>query len=69
LPENLLESELSGRFNAWKPSERFYRSYGFKLTETIEHCIWGQNVVEERWDVENEKPGLDDSWNVTDYCV
>lgn len=33
------------------PARLLYQSFGFRLTETIEHDLWGQHLVEERWDL------------------
>lgn len=35
-----------------KAARYLYESYGFELSETIEHHIWGQHLIEERWDME-----------------
>ena len=35
-----------------KAARHLYESYGFELSEKIEHHIWGQHLIEERWDME-----------------
>lgn len=46
-----------GRVFLWtisnlKAARHLYKYYGFELTETCEHEIWGRHLVEERWDIE-----------------
>lgn len=33
-------------------ARHLYKSYGFHLKETAEHDIWGNHLVEERWDLD-----------------
>lgn len=35
-----------------KAARHLYEYYGFELTDTCEHDIWGRHLVEERWDIE-----------------
>lgn len=32
-------------------ARHIYRSFGFKIVETIEHEIWGRCLIEEKWDL------------------
>lgn len=32
-------------------ARHLYKYYGFELTETTEHDIWGKHLIEERWDL------------------
>lgn len=33
-------------------ARRLYQSYGFKITESAEHLLWGRLQIEERWDLD-----------------
>lgn len=33
-------------------ARRLYQSYGFKVTESAEHLLWGRLQIEERWDLD-----------------
>lgn len=35
-----------------KAARHIYKHYGFELTETNKHYIWGKHLIEERWDLE-----------------
>lgn len=35
-----------------KAARHLYKRYGFELTETSEHDIWGKHLIEERWDMQ-----------------
>jgi len=35
-----------------KAARHLYKYYGFELTETCEHDVWGRHLIEERWDIE-----------------
>lgn len=36
--------------NNLKAARHLYKHYGFELSETSEHDIWGKHLIEERWD-------------------
>ncbi|WP_432663666.1 helix-turn-helix domain-containing GNAT family N-acetyltransferase [Wukongibacter baidiensis] len=38
--------------NNLKAARHLYKYYGFELTETREHDLWGKHLIEERWDIE-----------------
>ncbi len=46
-----------GRVFLWTVSElhaarHLYQAFGFRLTETKTHFLWGRDITEERWDLE-----------------
>lgn len=48
----------------WTVSElhaarHLYEVYGFSLTETKSHFLWGKDIVEERWDLDLSETGPD----------
>jgi GNAT superfamily N-acetyltransferase len=52
---NFCASEGYERAFLWTVSDllaarHLYEKWGFSLTETMEHHIWGKNLMEERWD-------------------
>ena len=38
-------------FSSLRTARHLYELYGFSPTEEVKHRIWGQNIVEERWDI------------------